>query len=181
MENKLIVPKRIALFAAIVAIIAFFLPLVSQTEGSREYYMSRSDEKALESLNITFGDMLDISMFEYVRVYFSAEEAELHMSQGAGTFYGCLISSIALLALLIILCAMKSKPVLTLVFDAALAGIFASIVWDFGDRGIAPSSSLEWGIAYNLYYPIAVIIAVCAVWMFIVKRKIKKQKLMEQA
>lgn len=178
MEKELTVPKLIAILAAVVALVTFFLPLISFKDSMREYYLSRADEKAFESLDMTYGEMVDISMYDYARVYFEAGE-EVMRSKDMGILYGCLTSSVAVFALLIILSALGKKTILTLILDALFAGAFAVIIWDFNDRGIMPVSTADWGIAYFVFYPVAVIIALAAIWMFVVKHKNKKQKKLE--
>ena len=72
------------------------------------------------------------------------------------------------------LAALRKRPILTLLCDLLMGGTIWIINWDFADRGIMPDSDRLWAIAYYLYYPLAAIIAICTIWMFIEKRKIKK-------
>ncbi len=178
MEKKLTISKILIIFFAIIAIVAFFLPYVAQTGDTREYYQSRSGEKMFDNVDMTLSDMVDISIFEYSKVYFLAGEEALH-SKDAGIFYGCLFGSLATLSLLMILSALGKKPILTLFWDTLMAGAFWAINWDIEDRGIMPSKDTVWGTAYYLYYPVAAIIAVFAIWMFIIKRHKRKLKAAE--
>lgn len=179
MEKKLTISKILIIFSAIIAIVAFFLPYIAQTGDTREYYRSRSSEKMFDNVDMTLSDMVDISILEYSKVYFLAGEEALH-SKDAGIFYGCLFGSLAALSLLMILSAFGKKPILTLFWDTLMAGAFWAINWDIVDRGIMPSRDAIWGTAYYVYYPVAVIIAVSAIWMFIIKRHIKKLKATEK-
>jgi len=171
--NKINIPRMIAIIAAIIAIVAFFLPYISATDDFRTYINAHADEKVYSTVDLTIGDMADMSLFTYARVYFQAGE-EVLCSKDSGIFYGVLMSSIAGFALLIALSALGKKPVLTLINDILMVGAFYLVNWDFLDRGIMPDSRRVWAISHSIYYPLAAVIAVCAIWMFIEKRKAKK-------
>ena len=47
------------------------------------------------------------------------------------------------------------------------------LVWDFGDRGVLPNSTHDWGIAPTIYIIAFVILLAAAVWLFVMKRKVK--------
>ncbi len=76
--------------------------------------------------------------------------------------------------------ALGKKPILTLFWDILMAGAFWAINWDIVDRGIMPSGDAVWGIAYYVYYPVAAIISVAAIWMFTIKKRNKKLKAAEE-
>jgi len=76
---------------------------------------------------------------------------------------------------LVLLAAWGKKPILTLILDFLMASAFYLINWDFVDRRIMPDSRRAWAISYNLYYPLAAIIAICAIWMIIEKRRAKRE------
>ena len=171
MNNKL--PRLIAVIVALIAIVGFFLPFISATQDYCEYMADQVDDKPFDGVDITVGEIMDMSLFKYARVYFQGGEA-FFGSGGMGTFYGVLMCLIPGLALLVLLAAWREKPVLTLILDFLMGGAFYIVNWDFVDRGIMPSGDRVWAIAHHLYYPLAAIIAVCAIWMFIVKRQMKK-------
>ena len=170
MNNKL--PRLIAMIAALIAIVGFFLPFISATQDYREYMADQTDDKPFDGVDITVGEIMDMSLFKYARVYFQGGEA-FFGSGGMGTFYGVLMCLIPGLALMVLLAAWRGKPVLTLILDLLMGGAFYIVNWDFVDRGIMPSGDRVWAIAHHLYYPLAAIIAACAVWMFIVRRRTK--------
>lgn len=167
-KNKL--PCIIAILAALIAIVSFFLPYISATNEFRTYINSYADEKIYSSVDLTAGDMADMSLFTYARIYFVGGE-EILRSKDNGIIYGVLMSSVAGFALLIILAALWNRPVLVMILDSLMAGAFYLINWDFLDRGIMPDARRVWGISHELYHPIAVVIAVCAIWMLAVRRK----------
>jgi hypothetical protein len=174
MMNRITLPRLIIIIAAICAVVAFFLPYISATDEYRAYINNRSDEKPFNTVDITIGEMADMSLFTYAKTYFQGGE-ELLRSKGNGIFYGILMSAVAGFAVLIILTALGKKPMLTLIFDIFMAGSFYLINWDFIDRRIMPDNNRVWAISYHLYYPLAAIIAVCAIWMFVIKHKVKKE------
>lgn len=171
--NKITIPRIIVILAAVCAIAAFFLPYISATDEYRTYLNSRASERPFDSVDITVGQMADMSLFMYAKTYFQGGE-EFFRSQGDGIFYGVLLSSIACFGLLILLAALGKKPILILIFDILMAVAFYAVNWDFVDRRIMPDSNRIWGISHGLYYPIAVIIAIAAIWMFVAKRQMKK-------
>ena len=170
MNNKL--PRIIAMVVALIAIVGFFLPFISATQDYREYMADQADDKPFDGVDITVGEIMNMSLFKYARVYFQGGEA-FFGSGGMGTVYGVLMCLIPGLALLVLLAAWRGKPVLTLILDLLMGGAFYIVNWDFVDRGIMPSGDRVWAIAHHLYYPLAAIIAACAVWMFIVRRRTK--------
>ena len=174
MKQKVpVLPRLVIVIAALIAIAAFFLPYISATDSYREYMETRADEKVYESASLTVRGMEDMSLFEYASVYAQAGK-EIFRSADAGTFYAVLIGAIGVSALLILLAGAKGKPILTIFLDLVMGGAFWAINWDVTDRGIMPNSNHVWGIAYQLYYPLAVIIAISAIWLFVAKRKAKK-------
>ena len=173
MNNKLTLLRLIAMVAALAAIAAFFLPYISATDDYRSYMADQAENKPFENVDITVKEVMDMSLFKYARVYFQGGEA-IFGSSGTGTFYGVLIALVSVFALLALLAAWRGRPVLTLICGLLMGGAFYLVNWDFVDRGIMPDGNRVWAIAYYLYYPLAAIIAICAIWMFVVKRQQKK-------
>ena len=171
MNNKL--PRLIAMIVALIAIAGFFLPFISATQDYRDYMADQAGDKPFDGVDITVGEIMDMSLFKYAKVYFQGGDTFFN-SGGMGTFYGVLMCLIPGLALLVLLAAWRGKPVLTLILDLLMGGTFYIVNWDFVDRGIMPSGDRVWAIAHHLYYPLVAIIAICALWMFVVKRRMKK-------
>ena len=72
--NKIAPPRLIIIIAAICAVVLFFMPYISATEEYRSYLNSRADEKPFESVDITVGQMADMSLFTYAKTYFQGGE-----------------------------------------------------------------------------------------------------------
>jgi len=177
-NNKLTLPRLIAMFAALAAIIAFFLPYISATDDYRSCMADQAEDKPFENVDITVKEVMEMSLFKYARVYFQGGEA-IFGSSGAGTFYGVLITLIAGFALLALPAAWRGRPVPTLICGLLMGGAFYLVNWDFVDRGIMPDGNRVWAIACHLCYPLAAIIAICAVWMFVIKRQQKKTAMLQ--
>jgi len=177
-NNKLTLPRLIAMFAALAAIIAFFLPYISATDDYRSCMADQAEDKPFENVDITVKEVMEMSLFKYARVYFQGGEA-IFGSSGTGTFYGVLITLIAGFALLALPAAWRGRPVPTLICGLLMGGAFYLVNWDFVDRGIMPDGNRVWAIACHLCYPLAAIIAICAVWMFVIKRQQKKTAMLQ--
>ena len=98
-------------------------------------------------------------------------------SRSTGILYAVIMASASGFAVLVALAALGKKPILTLILDILMAASFYSINWDFVDRRIMPNANRVWGLSHYLYYPIAALIAVGAIWMFISKHKEKRAAL----
>lgn len=166
-------PQIIAMLLAIAAIAAFFLPYISSTEEYSHYIESRATEKVFQSADLTVGDMKDMSLFEYAKVYLQARQ-EIFRDDAAGILYTVLIGAIGVGAVLAFLCAWGKKPILLMMMTLLMGGAFYVTNWDFMDRRIMPDSNRVWGISHEMLYPVAVLLLICAVWMFIAKRMDKK-------
>lgn len=173
-RNTLFFPALIALVGSIILVVAFFLPYSSATEEYKEYLRNNSDSMYFEEIGMTNGEAVGISMLEFGRMY--AKAAEMGMSEAVSIICMVLIAIIGLFSLLTLLFAILKKPIVLFIFNALNFGIFSMLNWDFRDRGIMPTSSYDWGISYYLYYIGALGALVGAVYLFIAKIKIKKQK-----
>ncbi len=175
MSNNLRTPQLIAIVVALIAIVSFFLPFISATKEYSEYLDLRADEKVYNSSDLKVGDMKNLSLFDYAKVYLQAGK-EIYRDQGTGIFYAILIGLVAVLAVLILLFALGKKPVAMIIFSILLGIDFFLINWDFTDRRIMPDSNRVWGIAHYAFYPIAVILLVCGIWILVEKKKLKHQR-----
>ena len=172
-KNKVALPRIIAIALAFVAIVAFFLPYISASEEYCKYIDAHADEKVYSSVDITVGDMKNMSIFTYAKVYIQGGE-EIFRSAGAGYFTGGLYACVGVFALLTLFSALGKKPILTFLTNVIMGASFYIVNWDITDRNIMPHSNRVWGMSYHMYYPIVAIIAVVAIWMFVAKRKMKK-------
>jgi hypothetical protein len=173
-KNRVLVPQIIALIIVLITVAAFFLPYISSTGEYAKYLEYNANEKVIDTADMTVGDMKNLSMFDYAKVYFQAGE-ELWHNDYAGIFYTVFIGLIGFFALLTFISALGRKPILILIFTALMVFLFYELNWDFTDRGIMPYSDRLWGLSYYVYYPCSILLALSAVWMFVAKHKMKKE------
>lgn len=162
-------PRFIALIAALIAVVAFFLPYISATE-ELVASMDKHDELILsETMSLTLADLMDMSLFTYARTYILGGEA-LYQSSTVGYVQGGIFFAVGITAALSALWVIAKKPVLLFLNNALTAGLFYLVESFMTWSGIMPNPVRMWGIAHELYYPLTAVIAVCAVWIFIGKK-----------
>ena len=172
-KNYITLPRIIAVLAALVAVASFFLPYISATEEYSEYIAAHADEKIYSSVDVTVGDLENMSLFTYAKVYMQGGE-EIFRSAAGGYFTGGIYAAVGVFAVLTALAALGKKPILTFFMNAIMGIAFYMVNWDITDRNIMPDSNRLWGLSYHLYYPLVAVIAIAAIWMFVAKRKMKK-------
>lgn len=175
MEKKvnLLIPFIVAIVGATMLIVTFFLPFATATESYEEYLNEYSDEMYVDEIDMTNDDAVNISLFEYVRIYATA--AELGISEDIAIICVVIIALFAAFAALTVLFAVLKKPIPIIVFDILSFGVFYLIKWDFEDRGVLPSRNYDLGIASAFCYIGIVIAIVGAVWLMVMKIKSKKE------
>lgn len=165
-------PVIITIIGALLMLLMLLLPYASATEDYEERLMKYEDEMYVEEIGMKNADAVDISLFEFGRMYAEAARQGLHKEM---SIVGIVIISIfAGCALLTLLMTLIRKPIGIIIFDLLTMGAFKIICFDFEDRGVIPSTSFDWGIVCYLVYVIGVIIFASAIWLFVEKRKAKK-------
>jgi len=159
--------------AALLLLIAIFLPYATAIGDHAENLKDNPDAIVYAELDMTSSDIIHISMAEYAKVYGSLGE-ELFYDAGMGTFYMVLVILIGGFAALALLFALLKKPVGVMVFDILAFIVFSLQNWDYTDRGVVPSRAYDWGAGYYVFYIAAVAVLAGAIWMLIQKKKLKK-------
>lgn len=164
---KRLVARIVMIAAAVALVAAFFLPWASANDEYRELASAAPDALFYEPTGLTASDAADLSLFDYAQVYGSMSGTgwELYM----GIMYAALEVSIITLAL-----AAFGKPIGAGVFGILTLALSRLLVWDFGDRGVLPNSTHDWGIAPMIYVLAAVVLIAAAVWLLAMKRQAKK-------
>ena len=169
-------PVAIAFIIAGIAILGAFLPYVSCCDEYKlEYFDAHGDEKVYESSDLTFADCRELSLWDYARLYYQAGE-EIFKEKPAGIFYAVLFLLPGAIGIFCMFWALCKRATPLILNSIAMGASLWIINWDVVDRGIMPSSDLVWGISHVLYYPCAVVIFVCGIWLFVGKHRIKKQQ-----
>lgn len=176
-ENKskgLLYPFLAALVASALMVLMLFLPYASATEDYEERLMDNADEYMEEDIEFTCEDAVNMSLAEYVRGY--------SYYAGEGIQEGTAIASIVIIvafgafSVLAMVMSLLKKPIAIMVFDVLAMLAFKIINFDFDDRGVIGNKRYDWGVANWLTYVLGVVVLVAATWLFIAKRKLKKQK-----
>ena len=161
---------RLAMIVGAIALIAaFFLPWAAAGTEYREAAAEQPDFMYYEPTGMTVTDAADISLFEYAQVYAS-------MGEGSGwQVYAVIMYAVLGASALTVLLAALARPI-----GAALVGtvVFAGsrlLVWDFGDRGVLPNATHDWGLAPTIYIVAFVVLLAASVWLLAIKRKAKAQ------
>lgn len=169
-------PFLISLLCAVLLVAAFFLPLSSAKGDYREKQKEMSDYPVTEGSSMTYGDLMDISMYECGEVF------TILVSEGGytGTVaigYVALVAAIGLFSLLSLLFVLLKHPVPVLVFNAL--NLILYLCWCFsGTVGYALLDNNKYArsVAYYLYYICFLGLFAGALWLLVVKRKMLAKK-----
>lgn len=168
----------VTIIGAVLMLLMVFLPYASATKEYEERLLKYEDEMYVEEIKMTNADAVDISLFEYGRIYAEAASQGLYKEMSIACIV--IISIFAGCALFTLLMSLIKKPIGIIIFDLLTMGAFKIICFDFEDRGVIPTSSYDWGIVYYVTYIVGVIVFAGAVWLFVEKRKAKKLAKAEQ-
>lgn len=157
--------------AALLLVVAFFLPYASGTQEFREGLSSMAANPYSETLGMSNEDLADISLFEYVRIY--SASGELGMGDAFAAVYVPLTVAPVVLGVLTLLFAALRKPIPSVVFSVLTVALTFLLNWDFEDRGVIPSSNYDWGIARWVYLVAGVVVIACAVWQIVLRKQSK--------
>ena len=155
--------------AALLLVVAFFLPYAAGTQEFREGLGSMSANTYSETLGMSNEDLADISLFEYARIY--SASGELGMGDAFAVIYVPLIVAPAVLSVLTLLFAVLRKPIPSAIFSMLTVALTFLLNWDFEDRGVIPSSNYDWGIARWVYLAAGVAVIACAIWQVVLRKQ----------
>lgn len=175
MQNKLLIPFVIALVGTVFMFITIFLPYATAKNEYAEKMNTYPDEIVYEELNITSKDMINISMVEYAKIYSKLSE-QIWGTTAYGIFYVALVALIGGFSLLSVLFTVLKKPIAVVIFSLLSFGVFSMQNFDYSDRGVIPSNTYGWGVAYYIFYIAFAMALIGAVWMLVSKIIQKKQQ-----
>ena len=175
MKNRALLPCIIAAIVAMVAIAGLFLPYIGSTPEYADYLNSVSNQKPFDTADITAASSVDLSLYEYAKTYWQGSD-EIFGSKAGGVFYAILFASPGIFGFFALLCALRKKGIPLILQSLIIGGLSYLINWDVVDRGILPYDGRVWGISHSLYYPVAGMLLICGVWIFIAKHKMIKMK-----
>ena len=175
MKNRILLPCIVAAITAMISIAGLFLPYIGSTPEYADYLNSVSNQKPFDTADITAATSVDLSLYEYAKTYWQGSD-EIFGNKAVGVFYTIIFVSPGIFGFFALLCALRKKGIPLILQSLIIGGSSFLINWDVVDRGIMPYDGRVWGIAHSLYYPVAGILLICGVWIFIAKRKMKKTK-----
>lgn len=173
-SKKFLYPFLAMLMGSLLLVATLFMPFASATEDYKERLEEYSDLMYIEELDMTNGDAINISLFEFARIYSVA--AEMGLSKNVSIVYMVIIAAFGVFALLTLLFSVLKKPIAAIIFDLLAFGVFRITKWDFEERGVIPNSSYDWGMAQYICYIGIIIVVLGAVAFLVAKIKDKKQR-----
>ena len=173
-RSKIFIGAFIAmLIGSAILLLTLFMPFASATDEYKEALEKFSDSMYIEELNMTNEEAINISLFEFIRIYSSETGKEI--SNDLSIVYVVVIAAFAVFALLTLLFSILRKSIPVIVFNILTFAVLRLIIWDFEDRGVI-SNRYDWGIAQYIGYIGIAIVMVGAVALLVVKMKDKKQQ-----
>lgn len=169
--KKIPYPFLIVLIGAILMLVMLFLPFASAQDDYKENLERYGDKMWLEEINMTNADAVNISLFEYLRVYAAAAEQGVHKE--TAIVFITVIAIFAVFALGLVCMSSLQKPIRIMIFDVLAMGAFWIVQWVFKEERVIPNRHYNWGIARILVYVIGVVVFTGAVWLLIEKRNVK--------
>ena len=151
------------------------MPFASATDEYKEALEKFSDSMYIEELNMTNEEAINISLFEFIRIYSSETGKEISNDLSI-VYVVVVIAAFAVFALLTLLFSILRKSIPVIVFNILTFAVLRLIIWDFEDRGVISNSRYDWGIAQYIGYIGIAIVMVGAVALLVVKMKDKKQQ-----
>ncbi len=155
-DKPFFIPFVAVLIGSLMLVITLFAPFASATGDFKERLQEHSEEMYEEELNMTCGDAVHISLFEFGKMYYTA--ADKGVSKDVSIACVVIISIFAVMTVLTLLFSVLKKPIAIIIFDLLAFGVFRLIKWDFADRGVMPSSNYDWGMAQYICY-VGIVIA----------------------
>lgn len=172
-DKKGLGPARVVCVVAAALLVAvFFLPYISMTAENRGE-VSDLGELAntvlYEGSDLRAVDAVDLSLFEFARIYAALSEISETYLVVAAVFV--LPGVFSLLALLL---AAFKKPIGTMVFAVLTAAVTFPINSLLEEAGAISSGLYGWGIAKWLYLVAGIVLVAAAAWLFVAKRQKKR-------
>lgn len=176
MKNiKKMIPFIATLIGAVLMAAAIFMPYSKAIGNHAERIEDDPDAVVYEDPDITAGELLNVSMFEYAKLYLTVGE-DMWDNSFPVILYTSLVALIGLFALLAVLFTLLKKPVRVIVFDILAFIVFVIQNWDYSDRGVVPSRKYDWGAGYYVFFVAAAVVFIGAILMKISQSKAKKEQ-----
>ena len=169
LNKKLAVPFVVTLVGVLIVVMALFLPYMTAVGEMAEYIEKFPDRIEIASLNLTAGDMKNISVMSVSKLITGVygEDDGLVANVIVFTFGGFL----ALTALFTIL----KKPIGIMIFDLLSFGTFVFLN-SLMKEDFIRADKYAWGVGYYIILIMILVVFASAVWL-LVKKIAEKKKL----
>lgn len=158
----------IMLVGSLLLLITLFMPFASAKDDQKEYLQEYPDEMFSVEYDMTNEEAINIWLFDFGKLYSQTGDS-------TDIIYVLFIAAFAAFAILTLLFSLLRKPIATIIFTLLSFGIFRIIIWDFTEKGVIASDYYDLGIAQYFCYLGAVIVLVGAIYLWRMKRKLRKE------
>lgn len=172
-DKKLLIPFIIALIGSALVVVCLFLPFASATDDFAAELDASPNAIINADLGISAADMKNVSTIEFTEIY--SQLSYSLFGGNDGYFYIGMVIAIGLFGLLCALFTLLKKATPIIVFSFLNLLIVAFQNYDYYLRGVIGNEVYDWGIAVYLFYISVAISLIGAIWMLVVKIKLKRQ------
>ncbi len=158
--KKFINPSLIALVAAVLMLVALFLPYASARPGFTAIIQDLPEDACIDGTNITLRSTLRVSMVEFLKIYKSSESGQA-LAKTLGSF----VMAMGLAAVLAGLFAVLKKSVPMLFCGVLGFAAFYLHNGNYGNRGVLPGAEYRFGVGYYLFATAAIVLIAAGFWM----------------
>jgi hypothetical protein len=154
--------------------ISFFLPWAASTHEYRAELEANPLVQSLGSGGMTNDQIKDLSVYEVMRMYWSAIRLNTVHDDATKTELIICVVIMAIIAVSIILAllfALFRHSIATAIFAVVATLAFTALCWDFNSRGILPTDAYHYGVAYYLFYGMALVAVVASIGFAITRRR----------
>ena len=164
-------PRIIALIGALLLIVSLFLPLATAVGDDREALEEYPDTVLDKDLDITAGEMEDLTIVEFGSVYHTLAISGYSVDES--TVRVVIIIVFAACGVLTALFSALRKPVPTIVFAVLAMAALALLRWDLGDTGVVDGGRYTWGVGLYLSFVGTAVAVAGAIMMIAQKTRLK--------
>lgn len=166
LRKKMNANSVICLIAAVVMIVAVFLPYAVARDAFREVLAQMPESECIEGTKITLRSMNKVSMVEFLQIY-----AATPAGAAAVKFCGSLVVIMGVMAVVGGVFALLKKPVHLLLCNIVVFAVFYLHNGNYSNRGVVPSWEYRFGIGYYLFFVAVIVSLAGGIWMLREKKK----------
>lgn len=162
--NRIGIYRLAIIILCLFSIIGLFMPYEKSIGTKKDYLKSNLNDYYLEELDLKNKDVINISIVENFKVYNYA----LNHSDNTWMYEEAILNFIITIILIVSIIALLiatifKKHILAIVFDIVMAISSLIMNADIVSRGVIPSGSYTYGIAYYLFIIFSILILVLSI------------------